>query len=89
MLDILVNRVIGTRDELGARYDLALLRIHETFHDPTRDPVSGESRVRALARDFFFTGLALYEASLMKPGSASYRHTIRSSAPDNVIEFHR
>jgi hypothetical protein len=84
MIDLLVNRVIGTRDEFGARYDLALFRIYDGFHDPRRDPLP-RGRVTSFARDVLFHGLAFYEATLMTPGSAS-RHTSQES-PSNKVHY--
>ncbi|MEK6867539.1 MAG: hypothetical protein AABX98_01835 [Nanoarchaeota archaeon] len=88
MIDVLVNRVIGTRDEFGARYDLALFRICKAFYDPQRDPVPNDNPVRFFIRDAALNGLALYEATLMRPGSASRDHTReRRSSYDNVVHL--
>ena len=86
VLDILVDRVIGTRDEFGARYDRALFQIYSAFHNPQRDPVPNENPVRSAARDAVLYALAFYEASLMKPGSASYKRPDNSS---KVVPFQR
>ena len=83
VLDILVDKVMGTRQEFGARYELALFRLYEAFHNPQRDPVPDENPVKSAARDAVIYTLALYEASLMRPGSASYGTRV----PDNVREF--
>lgn len=83
VLDILIERLRYTHADALARYDLAHLRISEAFHNPQRDPVPNDTPLREFARDAALSALALYDASLYRPGSASYRAS--ASSVDKIL----